>query len=119
MSEHDEQVRVFRWAEAMTPVYPALALLHASQNGAWMKSQKQAVNAKRAGMKNGVPDIFLPVARGGFHGLFIELKYGKNKPDAEQKGWLQSLADHGYKSLCVWGADAAIEEIEKYLGICK
>ena len=119
MSEYDEQVRVFRWAEAMAPTHPALALLNASQNGAWLKSPKQAVNAKRAGMKNGVPDIFLPVPAGGFHGLFIELKHGKSKIRPEQKGWLQSLADHGYKSLCVWGADAAISEIEKYLGICK
>jgi len=50
------------------------------------------------GVKRGVPDVFLPVARGGYHGLWIEMKYGKNKTTSNQKWWLNELKDQGYKT---------------------
>ena len=42
---------------------------------------------KRQGVKAGVPDICLPVARNGYHGLYIELKAGKNKATKNQEKW--------------------------------
>lgn len=56
--------------------YPELWLLNGSLNGVRL-SIGQAVKAKRCGEKRGFPDIFLPVARKGFHGLAIELKKKK------------------------------------------
>jgi hypothetical protein len=47
-------------------------------------------------VKRGVPDLFLPVARGGFHGLWIELKAGKNPVNAAQKEWHAALVLQGY-----------------------
>lgn len=50
------------------------------------------------GLKSGVPDLCLPVARSGYHGLYIELKAGKNKPTDNQLAWLEVLEAQGYKT---------------------
>lgn len=86
MSEHDEQVKLFQWAAHRLGVYPELALMFAIPNagerrgsqGGWMVAE---------GLKRGVPDVCLPVARGGYHGLFLELKHGRNKATVEQLYW--------------------------------
>ena len=49
---------------------------------------RTAANLKKEGVKRGVPDICLPVSRGKYHGLYIEMKAGKNKPSKEQKEWI-------------------------------
>lgn len=45
----------------------------------WKRDKATAVALKRQGVKAGVPDICLPVARNGYHGLHIELKAGKTQ----------------------------------------
>ena len=40
---------------------------------------------KKEGVKAGVPDIVLPVLRCTYHGLYIELKVGRNKTSLKQK----------------------------------
>jgi hypothetical protein len=59
--------------------------------------------------------LLLAVARGEYHGLFIELKVGSNKPSAEQIAFLDYLNDAGYLAVVLWSADAAIAEIKAYL----
>ena len=71
----------------------------------------------QVGVKPGVPDMFLPVAREGCHGLYIELKRrdgGRVSP--EQTAWMDALARQGYKTALCHGWDAAREEIQRYLG---
>ena len=67
------------------------------------------------GRKKGVPDICIPVARGGFHGLYIELKSLTGKPTQEQKQWLKTLTSEGYRATICYGAAQAIEEIKNYM----
>ncbi len=71
---------------------------------------------KAAGVKAGVPDLCLPVARQGWHGLFIELKVGRNRPQERQVGWLDRLTAEGYLAVACWGWDEARETLEAYLG---
>lgn len=52
---------------------------------------------KAEGVKRGVPDIFLPVARGPFHGLFIEMKTATGDLSREQKNCIASLRNEGYR----------------------
>lgn len=113
-SEYQEQCAIFRWAKMQERTWPELALLNASLNGVKLNIG-QAVKAKAQGMRAGYPDMFLPVKRGPFSGLFIELKYGKNKATAEQEWWLQALANQGFSCCVCWGADQAIEAIRKYM----
>ena len=114
MTEYDEQCAVFRWAKMMEKKHPELALLNSSLNGVKLNIG-QAVKAKRSGMKAGYPDILLPVPRGDFHGLFIELKYGNNVASKEQREWLVMLSEQGFLCHVCWGADNAIRAIEEYL----
>jgi hypothetical protein len=116
MSEHEEQVEIFKWAKFKESAIPGLQLMFAVPNGG-LRNKKVAANLKKEGVKAGVPDIMLPVPRGKFHGLFIELKFGKNKPTATQVWWLDRLLQEKYAVKVCYGAGEAIEIITKYLAM--
>jgi hypothetical protein len=67
------------------------SLLEGSMNGVAL-SISQAKKARAAGMLRGAPDVQLPVARGPFIGLKIELKYGVNDLSPHQRDMLVLLA---------------------------
>lgn len=92
--EAREQEALFRWADFAVGTTPELKLLHHIPNGG-SRNKAEAAHLKRQGVKAGVPDIFLPVARGGYHGLYIELKFGKNKTSKNQDKWLSALSAQG------------------------
>ena len=117
MSEYTEQVTVFNWAKHTENMHPELKLLNASLNGVRL-SIGQAVKAKAGGMRAGYPDIFLPVARSGYHGLFIELKEKKGNPvQPDQKWWKQELTANDYLAVICYGAEETIAIIKNYLDI--
>jgi hypothetical protein len=67
-------------------------------------------------MKPGVPDIFMPCARGVYHGLFIELKRQKySRTSEEQAVWIDRLNRLGYRAVICKGWEAAKAEIVAYL----
>lgn len=113
-TEHDDQVAIFRWAEGSTGLCPELALLFAIPNGG-KRDRITAARMKDEGVKPGVPDICLPVARNGYHGLFIELKHGDNDAAPAQRAWITALLKQGYLAVVSWDVDATIKLIEDYL----
>lgn len=62
-----------------------------------------------------VPDIMLPAARAGYHGLYIELKAGENTTTKKQKEWLEYLRQQGYYTAVCYGWQPAAQLIEQYL----
>lgn len=72
---------------------------------------------KRKGVKAGVADIFICVPRGTFHGLWMELKCGKNKPTESQKSFLSRMTLRGYLCGCLVGFEASIAFLEAYLAL--
>jgi hypothetical protein len=114
-TEAEEQKLLINWSDVMSRRWPELRLLFHIPNGG-SRNAREAKNLKEQGVKPGVPDLFLPVARHGYHGLFIELKRRKNgKLSDEQEKMLGNLREQGY---CAWvckGADSAIELITGYL----
>lgn len=116
MSEYTEQVSIFDWARYNESMYSELRLLNASLNGVKL-TIGQAVKTKASGMKAGYPDIFLPVAKAGYHGLFIELKEKGGAVQPNQKWWKQELNAGGYLSVVCYGANEAIDMIKNYLDI--
>lgn len=115
-SESTEQERVIAWSLAHSTSYPALKLLYHVPNGG-KRNQAEAARLKKQGVKAGVPDLVLPVARDGFHGLYIEMKWDKNKTTGNQKWWLEQLQEQGYKTAVCYGADEVMDQIAAYMHI--
>lgn len=117
MSEHSEQAALIEWAQWQLNQghYAELALLFAIPNGEW-RSPSVALRLQEEGVKPGVPDLFLPVARGGWHGLFIELKIKDGRVRPEQKEWQAALLLEGYRACVCWGWEEARDELIRYLG---
>lgn len=72
---------------------------------------------KEIGVKEGVPDTFTLLPRGGYHGFVLELKSKTGTVRPEQREWLQKLEDAGYRVSVAKGLDAAIKVIDEYMGL--
>jgi hypothetical protein len=114
MSEAQEQIVVMKWAELQSNKYPELNLLFHIPNGSY-KSKAQAGLFKAMGLKSGVPDLFLPFASNGFHGLFIEMKTTKGRASESQEWWIMELQKQGYLVKLARGCEQAIEMLKCYL----
>lgn len=112
--ESGQQEALFSWAGYQAGRMPELEYLHHVPNGG-KRDKATAMALKRQGVKAGVPDISLPAVRYGYHGLYIELKAGKNTTTDSQKRWLEYLRQQGYYTAVCYGWKAAAELIEKYL----
>lgn len=118
-TEEVEQMQLFRWTAVCARHVPELLLLHAIPNGG-LRSKSEAARMKAAGVKAGVPDLFLPVARNGCHGLYIELKRRKGgRVSAEQVEWMDALGRQGYCCALAKGWEMAAGVICDYLGLDK
>lgn len=113
-TEAQEQAAVFEWAQWNIGKYPALKWMHHIPNGG-TRHPAEAANLKRQGVRPGVSDVFLPTARGGYHGLYIEMKSKTGKPSDNQREFVEAMIGEGYKAIFCYGADEAICAIEKYL----
>ena len=118
MKESHEQMFLFQWAGYAQQQYKELELFHHIPNGG-KRDARTAASLKREGVKAGIPDLCLPVPRGSFHGLYIELKVGKNKTTAKQNEWIKNLNEQGYCVEVCYGWLEAKEVIEKYLTLKK
>ena len=113
-TESDEQIALFEWAALQSRKYPELELLYHIPNGGH-RHKTTAIRLKREGVKAGVPDICLPVPRGTYHGLYIELKAGRNTATGNQTKWLQALQSNGYFVAICHGWEVASNTITDYL----
>jgi hypothetical protein len=114
-SEQSEQIALFERAEAHFAEYPELRLMYAIPNGG-SRHKAEAANLKRQGVRAGVPDICIPVARNGFHALYIELKNDRGRMSREQIDWQDSLTLHGNMAVTCYSQDEAWRVILDYLG---
>ena len=114
VDEDSHQEAIFNWCAYQLGRYPELELLHHVPNGG-KRDAAMARALKRRGVKAGVPDLVLPVARGGYHGLYIELKDVKNKPTEAQKWWLGKLEEQGYYTTVCYGWQEAVTVLCGYL----
>lgn len=128
MSEHAEQCMLFQLCDLARGRYPELSLLHAVQNWAGVKGPREGARRKAEGVRAGVPDLHLPVPRGGYASLYVEMKREKLRPTktkgvrrdrtkttAEQDAWIEGLRKVGNRVEVCYTADEAWEVIEGYL----
>lgn len=108
--EIDEQIAVVAWCDAQK-----IPIWHNVNEG--KRSYTMGKKLVRAGLRRGVPDLQIPVPSGQYHGLFIEMKYGRNKTTPEQEYWLGLLSKQGYAVKVAYSAEIAIKAISRYLSL--
>lgn len=114
-SEHREQAALFEWLDGE---HPELGAFSIPNGGARAISVAKAM--KKEGLKPGVPDLFVPVARPPYHGLFIEMKKRKGgRVSKEQEARIDALRAAGYAVKVCRGFDAAKRDILDYIGPAK
>lgn len=128
MDESGHQQLLFRLLKKLTPFEPLLAWVHSVPNGGGKLPKATAGRLIGEGLKSGVFDINLDVARGQHHGLKIEMKVPKVKgipgmtfstragvPSEEQLKWHAFYLEQGYRAEICYGWRAALDVITDYL----
>ena len=113
-SEHDLQSAIVTRSLALAGKYPEILLLHAIPNGDY-RGWGVGVKLKAEGVIPGIPDLCMPVARGGFHGFYMELKRSKGRVSDEQWEFMEALHEQGYFVRVTNHLQTALEIIENYL----
>lgn len=90
-NEAYEQIKLFNWVAYARNTYPQLDLLYH------------------------VPNLCLPVSRGKYHALYIELKVGNNKATEKQRKWIKRLREQGNLALVCYGWEEASAVLLKYI----
>ncbi len=112
-TEHSHQVALFVWAQQSG--IPELKWMFAIPNGG-QRTAVAGARLKAEGVKAGVPDIFLPIYRRTWSGLWIELKKPKGVVSDDQNIWLDFLATQEYCTRVCWGWEEARNALLEYLG---
>lgn len=129
-TEHKEQVAYISWFKLQYPKYEKA--IFSNPNGAdisgystkglsikTVKSIKMK-KMKKEGFKNGVSDVQLTVPRGGYHGLWVEMKRvnGKEKDVSDdQMAHIILMRELGHKAEWAAGAEEAIRITKAYMDL--
>jgi hypothetical protein len=118
MTEAQEQICVIKWSQqpSIRSKWPELAMLYHIKNET-KEGQKAVMHDKAMGVKKGVPDLFLPVPRGKYHGLYIEMKTEDGRASEAQEWWGEHLAGQGYFWEVCHGWKSAVCVLEWYLSL--
>ena len=100
-TEYDHQRAVFNFAEIMSRRHPEFTWIVGSLNGVWIQSKnKWGIISKlqKVGcFPVGYPDVFWPLYRKPYSGLYIELKRDReSKMDPDQVKWQRWLTLQRY-----------------------
>jgi len=117
MSEYSEQCALFDWAKMLEDKEPRLRLLFHVPNGEF-RHPRTALKLKLMGVKAGVLDNFLPCQNDeGFCGLWVELKFGKNKMTDSQIDFADNAVKNGYAVTVAYNWQDAAFDICSYLNL--
>ena len=92
--------------------------LFAVPNGGY-RTPTTAAKIKAEGALPGVSDLILLIARGGYHGLLIEMKTDKGRQSEAQREWQRLIEADGYKYVVVRSIEEFIRVVEAYLNETK
>jgi hypothetical protein len=121
--EHEQQVQFFVEIHELARVDPdtygtAARRTYAIPNGG-RRQKREAWVLVQEGVKKGVSDIHCAVARGGKHGLYIEMKSRVGRASKEQVDWMLDSEREGFEAHCCSSAAEALEVWKKYVdGAC-
>ena len=113
-TENQIQSAFFSALALLEKKHPEVSLCYAIPNGSYRKFTARMI-AQATGLKSGVPDVHLPVARGIHVGLWIEFKSDKGRLSESQKAWAEKLTIHGHKVEVCRDWQEAVEIVKDYL----
>lgn len=117
-AEGEEQAELIKLFRAQFPAVGPL-LIHIP-NGGSRKNAFEGWRLKEQGVRAGVSDLFLPVARGGFFGLWIEFKAAPPNDAAvsdSQQDWVALMQAQGYAAHICLGVAAALRALADYMAL--
>jgi hypothetical protein len=128
-TEAAHQTALFAWAALQAKRFPELRWLHHIPNGGSRgdDARSRAIRGsqlKAQGVRVGVADVCLPVRRGGWSGLYIEMKKPSEKPKREgSKGGVSDeqaafgtfVKSQGFGWIVCYSWEEAAEILTKYL----
>lgn len=115
-SEATEQEHVVSWCFHREDIYPELKWIHHCPNGG-SRQKKEAERLKAQGVKAGVSDLHLPISKGPYIGLYIEMKYNNGTVEPAQKEWIKAMKAAGHFACVCYGYDYAVKVIEEYVNL--
>lgn len=105
--EHHLQVQMVKYLDLCGYEFFAIP------NGG-LRNIKVAASLKAEGMKAGVADLFICMPNANYHGLFIEVKVGRNNQQPNQKKFEAMVKSYGYQYKVIKSIDALIEYLDEY-----
>ncbi|HHL2712979.1 TPA: VRR-NUC domain-containing protein, partial [Yersinia enterocolitica] len=114
-AEMEEQATLIEWADktVIDGICIGDYLIHIPNEG--KRGPKAARDAKRLGLRKGVPDLFLALPSGGYAGLWIEMKALNGKPTPDQNHWLNKMNEIGYLATIEFSCVEAMKTITEYI----
>lgn len=113
---HEDAEAIALWEWAQTQPELREYLYHIPNGG--RRHAFEAARFQKMGVRSGVHDYHLPIARGGFIGAWIELKSDKkHRPTVSKKqdDWGRKMYGQGHFVCVCYGFEQAKEALEWYL----
>jgi hypothetical protein len=109
-NEHRIQCACIKLFRYLYPHYIIYAIPNGGQRNAIV-----AAKLKAEGVLAGIPDIHIPMARNGYHSLYIEMKNGKKGTISDkQKDMIEKLKAEGNKVVVCRSVEEFEKEIKEY-----
>jgi hypothetical protein len=109
-NEHRIQCACIKLFRYLYPHYIIYAIPNGGQRNAIV-----AAKLKAEGVLAGIPDIHIPMARNGYHSLYIEMKNGrKGTISDKQKDMIEKLKAEGNKVVVCRSVEEFEKEIKEY-----
>lgn len=110
-SEHALQVQCVKWFRMRFPG----ALIYAIPNGGF-RTKTTAGLMRAEGVVSGISDLHIPIARHGYHSMYIEMKNGKaGRLSDNQKEMIEKLRGYGNHVAVCHTFEDFVRETESYL----
>jgi hypothetical protein len=104
-----------KWPELMVEIgHRTVAPIYAVPNG----GKRNAITAtimKREGVRSGVPDLCLPIKKGKYGALYIEVKTTVGGMSQNQKNWFELLEKTGNKRVICRSPNEIADAVRAYM----
>lgn len=106
------QKAIIEWLSYKHPKAREVVIHIANQRAT---SPQQGYKLKQMGVRKGVSDLLIPIATGGYHGMFLEVKTIEGTLTKEQKAFIKRMDEEGYFAIAAYGLEHCMREIDAYL----